>query len=234
MNPCSIDLLEYFVANQATGGKIHVVIQVMGSNSSCWRCSLCTVIAVEERHRDPRSNSGLGCMYFHIALILLWKTELQLFSRQFWVNSWADWVLSTWYDNRSGRRKKSESKSVRLYLKFDLAWHPIHIPLKDLPYFLLFSSNIVFLLCYAFSSLIFIITRYISISSNDFPHRSFSSSFFYLSCHRAIFFFTNLYYLPSFSFFVSLFKIRKVSELCTYSIYWSKEGNRTLLTYNRR
>ena len=62
-------------------------------------------------------------MALHIALIPL---GIQLLSLQLWVNSWTDWVLLPWWGNYS-RRRKTEFKPVKLYLKTDLVSYPARV-----------------------------------------------------------------------------------------------------------
>ena len=52
------------------------------------------VIVAGNGHDDTSSNPGQDWLYFHIALILLGKIWIQLFSPHLWGNSRADWFFS--------------------------------------------------------------------------------------------------------------------------------------------
>ena len=73
--------------------------------------------------QQPKFKSQTRLFAFHIALLPLGKVWIQLFSLQLWINSSAVWAFPPWYGNQS-KRRKTEFKPVRLYLKIDLVSYP--------------------------------------------------------------------------------------------------------------
>ena len=63
------------------------------------RCPWCNSYRRWKWTRRHKFKSWLRLIAFHIALILLGKVWIQLFSLQLWVNSRADWGLQPWWGN---------------------------------------------------------------------------------------------------------------------------------------
>ena len=70
-----------------------------------WRCLWCNGYRRRKWTRRHKFKSWTRLITFNIALIPLWKVWIQLFSFQLWLNSNAYWVLQSWWDNLSRRRK---------------------------------------------------------------------------------------------------------------------------------
>ena len=64
-----------------------------------WRCPWCSGYRCRKWTRQHEVKSWTRLIAFHIALIILGKVWIQLFSLQLWVNSRADWILQTWWGN---------------------------------------------------------------------------------------------------------------------------------------
>ena len=63
------------------------------------RCPWCNGYRRRKWTRRHEFKSRTRLIAFHIALILLEKVWIQLFSLQLWVNSRTDWVFQPWWGN---------------------------------------------------------------------------------------------------------------------------------------
>ena len=75
----------------------------LGRGSICyisyWRCPWCNAYRPRRCTRRLEFKSWTRLIACHIALILLGKVWIQLFSLQLWVNSRADYALQLWWGN---------------------------------------------------------------------------------------------------------------------------------------
>ena len=70
--------------------------------------------------RRHEFKSWTRLIAFHIALIPLGKLRIQLFSLQLWINIKTEWVLQTWWGNKSRRRKTLNSNLLNSASKLTL------------------------------------------------------------------------------------------------------------------